>query len=758
MKNIKIYLKGIGTLDVGTKEYGVELHYNISDVRSIVDRKTTYSKKITIPGTKHNNEIFNHLYEIKRTHGNFDIRIKHDCVLYVDTNPIIDGYMFINEIDKIGDEIIYKVTIYDEIISIFNEISGKTLQDLDFSTGFTYNNEVYEIGNHYTSIETSIDSMDNDYKDLYTYSYFNSGYRYNKRDVSQGLLFPHIFHKAIMDKIFDNMGVTYKSDYFSGVTYSGYFSNIVDIYNKENITNTRIGELVEIYGDTVTAGSTGQYIGLETGTTYINGTSVHSVVCTDIVTIDKNGNKGFKIRNPGEYMCYLHIDVSQDWNGYNDPGMTCGYGTKFIIEIWNDNVKQDEHTFQNNWSSSSYTYVLDHKFDITGDYGNDIWILVKVIPGRAGQDDGSGNCLLIPYKVVFNGMSLEVRRDFIDPSTWLDETYVDIGKILPEISQKDFIKSHILQANLYIMKDKITDELIIEPRYDFYRSGKILDWTDKVDLSKPVRIENLNKYMAELMIFDNKEGNDFDSVRNPEYGRMNIYNHNSLLKDKKEYKNNNESYITRLDSENIDPDVPEIRIMDDNEYNETYSPITNAKHTGGMIWGFVDKLYDTSVRVQQYSNTTERNVLKKINITSELKRFGQNGDYSIFPFSNISGNTDTVRGFYSLFWENYINILSSDSSRLVTMYLNLTLDDIINLDLRNRVVIDGQLYYIEKLVTDVSNDNPSKVTLLKHVYPIDDTGLPQPCHGEYKYHFLKYDSTDNDDNIISITNEKVEIN
>ena len=61
----------------------VSLNYSILDIRNPENREGNYSKTITIPGTKANNELFTDIFEID-INGTFNPAVKSECELLVD--------------------------------------------------------------------------------------------------------------------------------------------------------------------------------------------------------------------------------------------------------------------------------------------------------------------------------------------------------------------------------------------------------------------------------------------------------------------------------------------------------------------------------------------------------------------------------------------------------------------------------------------------------------------------------------------------
>lgn len=74
-----------------------------------------------------------------------------------------------------------------------------------------------------------------------------------------------------------------------------------------------------------------------------------------------------------------------------------------------------------------------------------------------------------------------------------------------EVKQLDFIKGVKQLFNLHLYTDPAGKMVYIEPRDDFY-SGPVLDWTDKVDWSKNIEMEELGGDLGGNFVLAYKEG------------------------------------------------------------------------------------------------------------------------------------------------------------------------------------------------------------------------------------------------------------
>jgi len=98
----KINLLSSGTIDM-YDDIAVSCTYSIADIKDPDKRNTSFSKTITIPGTKNNNKLFGQLFEIG-IDGSFNPNLKTPCNLTVDNVIIMRGNLQLLTVKKIDND------------------------------------------------------------------------------------------------------------------------------------------------------------------------------------------------------------------------------------------------------------------------------------------------------------------------------------------------------------------------------------------------------------------------------------------------------------------------------------------------------------------------------------------------------------------------------------------------------------------------------------------------------------------------------
>jgi hypothetical protein len=193
--------------------------FNIADVREINNRNGAYSKTISIPGTKTNNDFFKYIFDIQGI-DNYDTRVRVKCNVVVDTIPVLEGYIQLNSITAQDNRYwTYECTIFGENANFSKQIDQNArLEDLDFSDF-----------DHDFNITSVTQSWVGDYTNGYYYPLidFNTGQKPGERKIGdrfEGFEIENfrgsIYAKQYLDRILDSYGYTYESDFLNSEAFN----------------------------------------------------------------------------------------------------------------------------------------------------------------------------------------------------------------------------------------------------------------------------------------------------------------------------------------------------------------------------------------------------------------------------------------------------------------------------------------------------------------------------------------------------------
>lgn len=355
---IYIELTGIGELDI-SKEFPFPLQFSIDDVRNPEKRNTSYSKTLTLPGTKNNNYQFGSLFDVNSTFDFFNPNIKVKAKIIVDSSTVLDGFLQLKNIKKLnntdlqGNLVQYEVVIFDNTADLFSDIGDKELTDLDFSD--------YD---HIYGRDTIVASWSNTADDIYGYPIlYKNSEKYETEDFKPG-----IFHKAYIRKIFEDAGFSVSGSFLE----KDYYNREIIPFNGEIpvLTQTELDRRKFIAGPSSSSTSVKSFVhtgGLSNGrfsysdqafTFFDDDTTPpyeddnnHWNTTLNKWTVDRNGAYNFE----GE----IHFEVDFNTNFSYTSVASGGFG-KTIVTSVNHGLTTGTDIVLDNSTNASYdgTYII----------------------------------------------------------------------------------------------------------------------------------------------------------------------------------------------------------------------------------------------------------------------------------------------------------------------------------------------------------------------------------------------------------------
>ena len=130
------------TLVDTTDSISIPLTKEIADIRQPESRGTSFTKTVVLMGTKTNNKLFTHIFDVSLSIQNassgtnflpdFNPNLKASCQIYVDNILQVRGYVQLLQVNIMREnKIEYEVAIYGELGNLFGAIGSKKLSVLD---------------------------------------------------------------------------------------------------------------------------------------------------------------------------------------------------------------------------------------------------------------------------------------------------------------------------------------------------------------------------------------------------------------------------------------------------------------------------------------------------------------------------------------------------------------------------------------------------------------------------------------------------
>jgi len=721
---VKIVLD-TGVLDVSPNT-NFPITFSVAEIRDLSLRKGTFSKSITLEGTKNNHELLGHYYDVNIESGTFNINTLTHCQVIQEGVPILEDVLLqlvsVNKIQNSSsyeEDVTYTVLIKDTKAEFFSAINNKNLTDLDFSDL-----------NHQFDAQVIVDSFANDVTTGYKY-FLPQCFDVNNYQINE--FKPAIFAKVYFDRIFAVAGFSYEwadleaakfdkllipyngdvnnqdySDYLVEATNTWITSYVQPVgRNYSFLEDVNSGWTEVIDGQNIFDPSTGEYSSpFDTNSEAAQHYQYEIQVTGDLILDNSSG-----------------ADARLIGTGGFDPNLAVKnkYRIGFVVKV-NGSIQPGSPgyqlvTFENDPASPT---PLPPGQTVLGTLSNTIFF--------TAIDNGNGLPYTIsPGDIQISVLVLEVKNEqnyaewpstynqtqWVDDATGLTPVQVDVianvnfsVKILPssniqvvgstllmnefvpkEIKQSDFVKSIFKMYNLYVEQDEDNaNNLILRHRDEYYDSGAEKDWSQKLAKNKEqnlVFLPEIKKKKLKLTYTQDEDVSNkvYTQATNEIYGQV-------------EYTFENE-YVKDIDiQEVIFAPTPILRTL-----FEAYVPAINGAAPNTKLRILLDGGQGTCNGYNIYNfanNGVEGN--------TTYPKVGHFDD-PIFPTFDINfGVNDfyfyqvqslTPNNLYNLYWRRTVNQINK--GKMLTAFFNLNESDIKSLKLNDKIYIDNSWWNINKI-------------------------------------------------------------
>ena len=746
----------IGKLDIGDAE--INTIYQLSDVIEPTTKTTNHTKTFTIPGTKLNNQIFQHIYEGGFSSFSYNPNLKLNAQVLVNGNQYFSGNLQLNDIIKVDNKIIgYDITIYGLFGSFFNDIANSKLTDIvdisDFNHKWTIDNMVkswkFFIWQNAVLVPFSLGNG-------YVYPLEYRGQVNNRFDAED--FKPSIYTKTIFDRILKSQGITYNSDFLN----SDVFKKLILPYVGESEITLTADDIAKSTTWVKTPNVAPGYFYLIDGDSKTNKFYPPKIVPFDdtsnLPANDVNGNYSIVTRRltvpkNGKYIISSRVPMrvfieptAVNGNTYNycyfvggpfearlrivnlSTGVTLTSVAETLIDSrWNDGSPH-------NLPGGTFTEEVVYETSWTGflNEGEEVaifidwWATSSNFTYKFRQSDPFGVAIqqvnLITHLCV-DSSTFTPSGSVYDPYSTgqltmalVDETLalgddLEMNSFLPDVKAVEFIKEINKLFNLYWIQTG-EKSFKIEPRNEFFGGGTIHDWTYGVDNAEEIKIEPLYDLQDKKYTFTYTEDSDY-------------YNEDYMASYKEVYgtKNlevNNDFVIETMDVKSSFGATPTVQhlssrrmlpafVKDDVGVKSNTKCRWRILFYGGLTFtpGEDFSIYNKYTDVEDtYSSYPYGGHLDSpSNPTNDLSWGTPRKLY--FPWVNVTNNN-----LFNKYWRAQIEEITDKNSHLLTAQIILTEIDMINLDLRDTIQVDNVYYRINKITHNPLN-NIAEVELIK---------------------------------------------
>lgn len=711
MNNVRLVCGGV-SVDLPS-DFGILINKSIADIREPESRSSDWSKTFTLPGTKANNKLFTHLFDLNLSIRNtsttnfnpdFNPNLKADALLQVDEVTQIQGFIRLLGI-KINDlnQIEYECSMHGQLADLTAKIADAKLSDLSF----TEYNHIMNDTNIFNSWDTSIIKNSSGFVnfsggapigDGYVYTWLDNGKyadysRFQSDDMSICL-----YAKTVVDKIFSGAGYTYSSGSFFN---TALFKRLVipcqtqfpvlpeaEIQSRQFLVQKSSGQAVTIP----------QKITFQTE---ITDPSNQFNTTTSEFTVGKTGQYDLFI--------YNNSSASVTFNSATTQGIINRFNC--IYSIYVNGVRVAVRNGQNVIAThvstpSTQTLSFDETILVGENLALESGDVVSIF-----LDNISANNQLItttPSGIGLNSFTQNTGSKFynqIVDAPGYGNTLDFAGFFSEETKQAEFLRWIFRMFNLYVEPTDISNQLLILPREEFYIKT-VRDWTRKRDLSQPLDIIPMGELEASRYIFSHAEGDDngnkeYKADYNRTYGDRQIFVQNDFVKDEKKIETGfgasllnsfpkDDKVLTYIDNgDNGTFNTGKLRILQ-------YAPI--ACNSYSIILGKVS-LFSTGITTKTkypYTGHLDNPKASAVDINFGLPRF-----IGLPPGTAVTNNN-----LFNQYWSKYMQEITDKDSKIVRGAFYLTPADMEQLSFRDLYFFDNNYFRLNK-IEDYDPINPS---------------------------------------------------
>jgi hypothetical protein len=507
------------------------LTFQVGDIRDISQRKGNFSKTITLVGSKNNNDLLNHYYDVNIVAGTFDINAVTTCSVIQDGIPVMENASLqltsvkkVQLTDGYEEHVEYEVLIKESKADFFTAINNKELTDIDFSDlNHTY--DAFTVVAYFSNTEVN------------GFKYFLPGSG-SVFTVTQEYK-PAIFAKTYFDRIFADAGFQYNWPSLSDtkfdkliIPYNGGIDNFdyLDyVVRAEKTTPSTVTSPTQVIPQTPFYTFTG-LTEIEdpqgifdpvtgTYTTPFNISSANAqyyeftVVVSYTLDLINTGTGTATVTLPPTYV----VRYRNTYNNFIVQGPT--HVGPASVPVGTTTFATDTVAFTQQVSDANILNQLTN-------------IQMQI---HAAQN--SFTFYTPNIKLALNILSAKIT---ITPSSNIVAIggTIEVNDYVPKkIKQNDFVKAIFNMFNLYADVDKNQpNQLNLIHRDDYYDAGQEVDWTYKLAKDREQSLSFLPELTSKKLILTYAPDKDtpntiYTDATNQIYGQAEVVFDNEYVKD-----------------------------------------------------------------------------------------------------------------------------------------------------------------------------------------------------------------------------------
>jgi hypothetical protein len=656
------------------ESFSTLLTMSIDDIKDFGAKNTTFSKTIVLPGTKNNNKLFGNIFNINARNDynpaelnvgiNFNPAISADAIIFADNLQVFKGVFRILEIVIEDDFIEYECAVFGELGGFVAALANKKIEELDFSA--------YNTAWNYTNITASWNTIAGAglYFPLIDYGAAST----NKTDFNFDTFRPALYVRQILEKMITASGYTWEFPALS----SALFNRLIVPHNQKNLYR---------YNSTA-------FQATPTTTNYLSAQPIVFTVSTLGDFTPSGGNTIFTYGGASAITTNIILEIDAVINAI-DP----------VLNTFRVNLQKNGTTISTAADVVSYTpgyatILILSVNNITINPADTLSVQVSANVGDYSINTGT----LFQIELTTPGLI----------TIGYGDTIIVNDTIPKGIFQREFFSTICKMFNLYVFEDYETDKkLRVLPFVTFYEDATSVDWSLKVDRSKPMRIKPMAELNSRYYNYKFKQDNDFYSEN---YRKKFNEGYGDFIFDT-EFEFAKETTSVELIFANS---VLTKFTGKDKIFSSIYK-LSNSNNSEDRM--------DSVIRIMQAKKMTGVGTWNILNVGSSVGSqtvYGYAGhiddpitptfDLCFSPPQELSFEVSnyTPNNLFNDYWDSYMAEITDKDSRLLTCTMKLAFKDIYKLDFAKLIWIDGVLYRLNKITDfNATSEDVCNVELLK---------------------------------------------
>jgi hypothetical protein len=515
----------------------IKISNNVTGLFDIGVLPATFTRQISLPGTKVNNAFFEHVYDISIENPFlFATNIKVPAYVDFDSIYLIDGYIQLNKVNVIANKFIesYEITLYGTLSSFARDTNRLYLTDL---TSLQEYNHTASLDNISASWSGNLFNGDI----VYPLADYGSGYAFTQgsdnlfgMDDQDGALTvqnfkPAIRVKPVLDAIFAEAGFTYTSSFMNQP-----FINDMYLFCNNSLKYPEFaGVDLETYGKIKVGAISGSGM---TDITLASG-SWTTLPWYNELSDPQNfyTNGAYRVEKTTNLKGALNININVSCSVNNMPGtltangtwqirmLETGSSTPYSTQAVSSYINFFDQLQQSRGATGiNTTYELGSQFKFNTIPAGNYYFQIRQSPNNPPP---TAQPLVTLDPKGTTKSFIEIR----EVNQAADGRVMDIPSNMPYgttgIKQIDFILGLQKKFNLVIYPNNTKpNEFIIETFNEWYKRGEVKDFNKYINLDDKIEVIAANNLAVNKLNFGDTLDQDyisqqFSKAANREYGK-----------------------------------------------------------------------------------------------------------------------------------------------------------------------------------------------------------------------------------------------